>query len=84
MVARYGAIVNTIAIDSVLATHGGAITMSNLPAGSATMVNPGAVYFAFMRVRNSASPLARPRIIPILSFADLRATSSASVNAVLP
>jgi hypothetical protein len=84
VVSRYGMIVNSIAADSVLATNGGAITMSNLPAGSATLTNPGAVYFAFLRVWNSGNPLIRPRIVPVLGLADLRTSSSASLNVTLP
>jgi hypothetical protein len=83
VVARYGMIVNTQSIDSVLAS-GGAVTMSNLPAGSAAKSNPGAVYYAYLRVWNSSTPNIRPRIVPVLSFADLRTSSSAAMNVTVP
>lgn len=84
VVARYGMIVNTQSIDGVLAANGGAVTMSNLPAGSTTQANPGAVYYAYLRLWNSASPQLRPRLVPVLSFADLRTSSSATVNVTVP
>jgi hypothetical protein len=64
----------------VVATNAGAVTMSNLPAGTTAQANPGAVYYAYLRLWNSANPKLRPRIVPVLSFADLRTGSSASVN----
>jgi hypothetical protein len=84
VVARYGMIVNTQSIDSALASNGGAVTMSNLPAGAATKPNAGAVYYAYLRVWNSNTPNLRPRVIPVLSFADLRTSSSAAMNVTLP
>lgn len=84
VVSRYGMIVNSVPVDGVLATNGGALTLSNLPAGSATLTNPGAVYYAYLRVWNSTNPLLRPRLVPVLGFADLRTANSASLNVTLP
>jgi hypothetical protein len=84
VVARYGMIVNTQSIESALASNGGAVTMSNLPAGAAAKPNAGAVYYAYLRVWNSNTPNLRPRVIPVLSFADLRTSSSAAMNVTLP
>jgi hypothetical protein len=83
VVSRFGSIVNSQPIDNVLAS-GGTVTMANLPAGSASLANPGAVYFAYLRVWNSNTPNLRPRIVPVLGFADMRGTNSATLNAVLP
>lgn len=84
VVSRYGMVVDTQSIDSVLAANGGAVTMTNVPAGSTTLTNPGAVYYAFLRVWNSSNALLRPRVVPVLGLADLRASNSASLNVVLP
>lgn len=84
VVARYGMVVDSHPIDAVLASNGGTVTLDNLPAGSATLANPGAVYYAYARVWNSANPLLRPRIVPVLGLADLRSTDSASLNLTLP
>jgi hypothetical protein len=84
VVSRYGMIVDAQPIDGVLAGNGGTVTMRNLPAGSATLTNPGAVYYAYLRVWNSANPLQRPRVVPVLGLADLRTTDSARLNVTLP
>lgn len=84
VVARYGTIVDSRPLDSVLAGNGGTLTMSNVPAGSATLTNPGAIYYAYARVWNSSSPLLRPRIVPVLGLADLRTSGDASLNLTLP
>lgn len=84
VVARYGMVVDSQPIDAVLASNGGTLTMSNLPAGSATLTNAGAVYYAYARVWNSANPLLRPRVVPVLGLADLRTTDSATLNLQLP
>jgi hypothetical protein len=84
VVSRYGLIVNSQSIDGVLASNGGTLTMNNLPAGSATLGNPGAVYYAYLRVWNSNNPALRPRIVPVLGLADLRTADSASLNVTLP
>ena len=83
VVSRFGSIVNSQPIDAALSS-GGTVTMANLPAGSAALPNPGAVYYAFVRVWNSTTPLVRPRIVPVLAFADLRTSTSASLNVTLP
>jgi hypothetical protein len=83
VVSRFGSILNSQPIDAVLAS-GGTVTMANVPAGSSALPNPGAVYYAYVRVWNSTTPLVRPRIVPILAFADLRTTGSASLNVTLP
>jgi len=84
VVSRYGMIVNSQSIDDVLAGNGGTVTMSNLPAGSTALTNPGAVYYAYLRVWKSTNPLLRPRIVPVLGLADLRSSASASLNVTLP
>ncbi|MGB2816712.1 MAG: DUF4382 domain-containing protein [Burkholderiaceae bacterium] len=83
VVSRFGSIVNSQSIDTALG-NGGTVTMGNLPAGSAALPNPGAVYYAYVRVWNSTTPLVRPRVVPVLAFADLRTNTSASLNVTLP
>lgn len=84
VVSRYGMIVNSQSIDSVLASNGGALSMVNLPAGSSALNNPGAVYFAYARVWNSNNPLIRPRIVPVTQLADMRTTNAATLSITLP
>lgn len=84
VVARYGMIVDSRPIDGLLASNGGTLTMDKLPAGSSTLANPGAVYYAFLRVWNSNMPLVRPRIVPVAGLADLRTTDSATLAVTLP
>lgn len=84
VVARYGMVTDSKSLDGVLASNGGTLTLNNLPAGSATLTNPGAVYYAYARVWKSSNPLLRPRIVPVLGLADLRTSNSASLNLTLP
>ncbi|MCU0939737.1 MAG: DUF4382 domain-containing protein [Burkholderiaceae bacterium] len=84
VVARYGMVVDSQPIDVVLASNGGTVMLDNLPAGSAMLANPGAVYYAYARVWNSANPLLRPRVVPVLGLADLRTTDNATLNLQLP
>jgi hypothetical protein len=83
VVSRFGMIVNSQPIDHLLAS-GGTARMSNLPAGSEARVNPTAVYYAYLRLWNSNTPLVRPRVVPVIGFADLRTTNAASLNVTLP
>ncbi|HEU0202334.1 MAG TPA: DUF4382 domain-containing protein [Burkholderiaceae bacterium] len=83
VITRFGFIVDSVAIDSVLAS-GGNIAAANLPAGTSGKPLPQGVYFGYLRVWNSNNPLIRPRIVPIFELADLRTTNSASLAVTLP
>jgi hypothetical protein len=86
VVVRMGTIVTTIPISSVLAQNsgtGGAYSIANLPGGSATQSLPGAYYYLYARVWNSAHPLLTLRRIDFSGYADLRAGSASGVNATL-
>jgi hypothetical protein len=81
VVSHFGIIVNTLPIDADLA-NGGQITMMNLPSGTSTSPDGGAYYYAWLRVWNAMS--ARPHIVPVLGFADLTTSSSATLNVTIP
>jgi hypothetical protein len=92
VVVRHGGIVNTEDIGAVLQAGGGAggnYAIGNLPAGSASQPlgrngNGAGIYYAYLRVWNSAHPLLTTRLVPIPGFADLDATNAATLNATLP
>ncbi len=86
VVVRMGTIVTTQALDAVLAMNGGAggaYSVSNLPGGSAAKSLPGAYYYLYARVWNSAHPLATLKRIDFSGFADLRSGSASGINATL-
>jgi hypothetical protein len=74
VVSRFANIVDTLDISGYLASSG---TYSiTLPAGTASSPLPGAYYYAYLRVWNSAHPVTTMRVIPVNSVIDLRNTSS--------
>ncbi|HEX7156244.1 MAG TPA: DUF4382 domain-containing protein [Burkholderiaceae bacterium] len=86
VVVRMGTIVTTQALDSVLVMNagaGGAYSVANLPGGSAAKSLPGAYYYLYARVWNSAHPLATLKRIDFDGFADLRSGSASNINATL-
>ncbi len=91
VVTRGGQIVNTTDIGTALQANGGAggsFSIGNLPAGSAAMpygVNgngPG-IYYAYLRVWNSANPSA-VTIAPVNGSADMNTTNTATLNVTTP
>jgi hypothetical protein len=92
VVLRGGAIVNTLDIGSVLqsaAGSGGSYRIGDLPAGSATAPigkggNGSGIYYAYLRVWNSSSPLTTLKLVDIAGWADLDATNAATLNVTVP
>jgi hypothetical protein len=86
VVVRMGVIVQTIPLSAVLAQNGGmggAYSVANLPGGSSTQKLPGAYYYLYARVWNSANPVTTLRRIDFSGFADLRSGSATGINATL-
>jgi Domain of unknown function (DUF4382) len=91
VVTRGGQIVNTADIGAALQANGGqggAYNIGNLPAGSAAMPygmngNGPGIYFAYLRVWNSANPAA-VTIVPINGSADLNTVDTATLNVTTP
>jgi hypothetical protein len=87
---RGGEIVNTVNVGPALQAAGGAsFSIGNLPAGSASNPlgkngNGAGIYYAYLRVWNSAQPLTTVKLVPIPGFADLDATNTETLNATLP
>jgi hypothetical protein len=85
VIARYGEIVNTMAVDpAILSGSGGTIIMPNLPAGTAAMPDNAAFYYGYLRVWKTTLLGTRVHVIPIVTFADFRVQSAASLSATLP
>jgi hypothetical protein len=56
-----------------------------LPAGTTGAPVPGAYYYGYLRVWNSAQPMLTRKVIPINSMIDLRSTNTVSgMNVTLP
>ena len=86
VVVRMGAIVQTIPIATQLGAAGGtgsAYTVNNLPGGGASLTLPGAYYYLYARVWNSADPIKTLRRIDFSGYADLRAGSATGMNVTL-
>jgi len=86
VVVRMGVIVQTMPLATVLAQNGGmggAYSLGNLPGGSSTQSLPGAYYYLYARVWNSANPLTTLKRIDFSGYADLRAGSATGINATL-
>ena len=81
VVSRFGMIVDSLPIDADLA-NGGQITMPNLPSGTTSSPDGGAFYYAWLRVWNATS--VRPHIVPVLGFADMTTSNSATLNVTIP
>jgi hypothetical protein len=75
VIARFASIMTSVDCTSLLATHGGAFSIANLPAGSSSERVPGAYYYAYVLLSNSASS-APATIAPMPGFIDLRSTDS--------
>jgi len=82
VLSRFANIVTTQDISNNLAS-GGAIVLNNIPSGSSGSPVPGAYYYGYIRVWNSAHPFKTRKLIPIAQMIDLRKTNSATVTATL-
>ena len=86
-----GTIVNTTDIGAVLQANGGSggsYSIGHLPAGSQAMPlgrdgTGHGVYYAYLRVWNSASP-DEVALVPVNGSADLDATDTATLNVTIP
>ncbi len=86
VVAWMGTIVTTQSLDAVLTANsgtGGPYTVANLPGGSVAKPLPGAFYYLYARVWNSANPVLTLKRIDFNGFADLRTGSVTGLNATL-
>jgi len=83
VVVRMGTIIQTLPINNLLATNGGSFTIGNLPGGSAAKSLPGAYYYLYARVWNSANPQGTKKRIDFSGFADLRTGSATGLNVTL-
>lgn len=80
VISRFANIVDTVDISGILTANqgaGGAYSVT-LPAGSSTAAVPGAYYYAYLRVWNSAHPKKTTKVVPVDGFIDLRSSASAS------
>ena len=69
--SRFANIVETVDVSSQVATGSGAFSVG-LPAGTVSTPVPGAYYYAYLRVWNSAHPNASLKVVPFNGYADLR------------
>jgi len=79
-----GTIVTTQPLDAVLTANsgtGGTYSVANLPGGSPAKPLPGAFYYMYARVWNSADPLLSLKRIDFNGFADLRTGNATGMNA---
>jgi hypothetical protein len=86
VVAFMGTIVTTQSLDAVLAANSGtgdSYTVGNLPGGSPAKPLPGAFYYMYARVWNSANPLLTLKRVDFNGFADLRTGSVTGMNVTL-
>lgn len=84
VIARFGAIVNTVDI-SAQAGNGGVASVSGLPAGTTLQPFIYGDYLAYVRLWNSNAPT--PNLVttvPVAGHADLRSSNSASLSVTLP
>jgi hypothetical protein len=91
VVSRFANIVNTVDIRAQLVANSGTYSVT-LPAGGWLIPDttayanvPGAYYYAYLRVWNSANPLTTLKVIPIPGIIDLRNVSTVTgINVTLP
>jgi hypothetical protein len=86
VVVWMGTIITTQSLDAVLAANsgtGGTYSVANLPGGAAAKPLPGAFYYMYARVWNTADPLLSLRRVEFNGFADLRTGSATGMNATL-
>lgn len=83
VIVRFGNIVSSVDVSANLA-GGGAFSVGNLPAGSASDPVPGAYYYAYLRLWKAGTG-APATIVNIPGFIDLRKTSTVTgFNVTVP
>lgn len=81
VLARFAAIIDTFDCSSLLSNSTPAVfSLSGVPAGASGAAVPGAYYYAYVRLWNSAAPKLSRKVVPLNGAIDLRATGSATVN----
>jgi hypothetical protein len=71
-------------ISATLAANTGTYSVT-LPAGTSGAPVPGAYYYGYLRVWNSAAPKLSTRVFPINGMIDLRSTDAVTgMNVTLP
>jgi hypothetical protein len=84
VLSRFANIVHTVDISATLAANSGTYSVT-LPAGTSGAPVPGAYYYGYLRVWNSAAPKLSTRVIPINGMIDLRNTNAVTgMNVTLP
>ncbi len=85
VISRFANIIDTQNIGAALAATNGGTYGDTLPAGTASYPVPGAYYYGYLWVWNSAHPLFTLKVVPINGMMDLRNTNSvAGMNVTLP
>lgn len=82
VISRFANIVDTFDLSAILAANSGSYNVT-LPAGTALAPLPGAYYYGYLRVWNSAHPGTTMKVIPINSMIDLRNTNSVSLPNII-
>jgi hypothetical protein len=84
VLSRFANIVHTVDISAMLAANSGTYSVT-LPAGTTGSPVPGAYYYGYLRVWNSATPKLTTRVFPINGMIDLRNTNTVTgMNVTLP
>ncbi len=84
VLSRFANIVHTVDISATLAANTGTYSVT-LPAGTTGALVPGAYYYGYLRVWNSAAPKVSTRVFPINGMMDLRNTNTVTgMNVTLP
>lgn len=84
VLARFANIVDTIDISATLVAGSGSYS-ATLPAGTTGARVPGAYYYAYLRVWNSAHPKSTTRVFPVNGMIDMRTTNTVTgMNITLP
>lgn len=85
VISRFANIVDTQNIGAALAATSGGTYGDTLPAGTASDPVPGAYYYGYLWVWNSAHPLLTLKVVAINGMMDLRNTDSVTgMNVTLP
>jgi hypothetical protein len=84
VIAHLGSIATTVDISSQLGNASIPFSISGLPAGSTASPQPGAYYYAYLRLWKSSDVIAKKTVaIPYLGVIDLRTTDTATFNLTL-
>ena len=73
--SRFANIMETVDLSAQIAGGTSGFNV-NLPAGTSTSPVPGAYYYAYVRVWNSAHPKQTLKVVPFNGFIDLRSNST--------